>query len=457
MSRIKPRSPGGFQDYLPGIAIIRQEIIVKIKRIYERFGFLPLETHAIEFREVLDGNDPDFKMEILRLKGEQEGSENELALRFDLTVPLARIISAYPDQIVRPFKRYQIGQVWRGEKPQAGRFREFVQFDVDIVGSASMIADAEIVAIIYYAFRELDLDDFQIKINNRKILDALSSYAGFSSGLSKRVFRTLDKMNKIGKEGVVNELMQQPNEEFPDALGFLPETTQKILSFLEIQGTNDEIISQGKAILKGIPVGEEGLKELEEILRYVRIMEVPDEFVCVDLSIARGLEYYTGPVFETYLTDLLAIGSICSGGRYDGLVNRFSDQNLPATGTSIGVDRLIAALEELGKIKKRPSLVKVLVTRFDPSLEEEYLKITTMLRNSGINTEYYLGSEKTLKAQLGYAAKQEIPIVLIIGSDELEKGVITVRNMCVRMQTSVLESDLVKTIKESLNIKINAR
>jgi len=259
---IRPRSPGGFQDHLPELMIARQAIIDKIKKVYENFGFVPLETPGIEYSQILTGGDPNFAMQIFRIKGEPENGENELALRFDLTVPLARVVAAYPD-LPRPFKRYQIGYVWRAEKPQAGRFREFMQCDFDIVGTNSMIADAEILAVIYCAFQTLGINNFLIKINNRKILDALAPYIGYYPSVSMQIFRIIDKMEKIGQKGVKKELGHLRTK-IAQKRALSPEQIEQILNFINISGTNEEIIFHLKKTLRGIPVGEEGIKELEE-------------------------------------------------------------------------------------------------------------------------------------------------------------------------------------------------
>lgn len=437
--KIKPRSPGGFKDYLPENMIAKQNIISKIKRTYELFGFVPLETHCVEFREILDGNNPDFGMEIFKFKGEINGSPNELAMRFDLTVPLARIITAYPD-LPKPFKRYQMGLVWRGEKPQAGRFHEFMQFDVDIIGSNSTYADSEIIAVMYNAFKNIGINDFVIKINNRKVLNALSYFAGYDQEISKKIFRIIDKCDKIGFDGIQKEMQEIVDQD----------TINKILKFINIHGSNEKILDQALSIIGKNQEGLDGINELATIIESTQYMDVPNNHLKIDLSIARGLEYYTGPVFETYLNDYPQIGSVCSGGRYDNLVTRFKNVSLPATGASIGIDRLLTALDTLGKIKKRKSLTNVFIVRLDPNLDSEYLKISSLLRNEGISTEFYLGSEKTIKGQLNYAIKQEIPITLLMGSNEWTTKTVAIKDMIARQQQSVKIDHIVKKIKQIL-------
>jgi histidyl-tRNA synthetase len=442
---VKPEVLGGFRYYLPVDMISREAMINNIRKVYEKFGFVPLDTPALERSEVLGTDDPKFSMEVYRFKA----GDQDVTLRFDLTVPLARVVASNP-QLPKPFKRYQIGKVWRKEKPQAGRFREFTQFDADIVGSKSMLADTEIIMLMYEALSSLGISNFLIRFNDRKILNALPEYAGFESGKIKAVLRILDKLDKIGIDAVITELEQKPVDQYDTAPGLSPSSIEKIVSFIKISGTNEEVLQQLSDKFKGILVAEDGMRELREIKDNLIVVGVPQDKWKIDLSIARGLDYYTGPVFETTLLDMPEVGSVFSGGRFDGLVGRFSGMSMPATGASVGLDRLYYALETLKKIKIESTLTQVLVTIFDPSLQSASLRIAQKLRNLGVRTELYLGDERTLKGQMAYAAKQNIPYVVIIGPDENNQGMVQLKDMNQRRQELLTEDNCFDILKREL-------
>jgi len=436
-ANIDPKLPGGFRDYLPADMIPRQKMLDTIRTVFERFGFLPLDTPGIEREEVLTGGDPNFKMQIFqaRLRDGDDG----LALRFDLTVPLARVVSLYPEDIEKPFKRYQAGKVWRGEKPQAGRFREFIQFDADIVGTTRPSADAEIVSLIYETLRALGFTRFIIRVNSRRILNGLPQFAGYNADINTDVLRIIDKLEKISWDGVSGELsdlsLEQPQLE-------------KIKQFLDLQSYGSKDVLARLSELMGTSVeATEGVEELSKISASVKALGVPDEAWTIDLSVARGLGYYTGAVFETTLLDIPEIGSVFSGGRYDGLVSRFSAQNLPATGASIGVDRLFSAMEKLGIVKREQSIARVLVLNFDADSEEYCQRIVAMLRADNIPTEFYLGKEVTIKGQLGYAAKREFSVVIVAGGSEQSKSTAQVKDMLARTQKEFGLDSLLSAVK----------
>ena len=437
---INPELAGGFRDYLPEDMIPRQRMFDTIRGVFERFGFVPLDTPGLEKEEILTGGDPNFRMQIFRA-GLRAGEEG-LALRFDLTVPLARVISAYGDKLEKPFKRYQIGKVWRGEKPQAGRFREFVQFDADIVGSNKTSADAEIIALMYETLVALGLSRFVIKVNNRKILNGLPSFVGLEQTSNAEVLRTIDKLDKIGWEGVKMELVEKLN------LG--DSQTDKLKRFIDIRSDSQE---ETLARLAGLGADsssiEEGSNELREIISHVKSLGVPDQMWRIDLSVARGLGYYTGPVFETTLTDIPEIGSVFSGGRFDDLVARFGERSVPATGASVGVDRLFAAMDKLGLIKKEKTVTQVLVLNFDDQAEDYCQRIVALLRSNKVRSELYLGKENSLKGQLTYATKQAVPVVIIAGGTEKTKQVAQIKDMAKRRQVETpfaRITDIVKTV-----------
>ncbi len=447
---IKPQLASGFRDYLPKDMIPRQEMFDVIRRSFERFGFLPLDTPGIERLEILTGGDPDFKKQIFRTSvGATEDSD--LAMRFDLTVPLARVVAAYQSELPRPFKRYQTGKVWRGERPQAGRFREFVQFDADTVGSKSPMADAEIVSLMYETMTALGFSNFLIRVNNRKVLNGLAAYAGFSDEKNAEVLRAVDKLDKIAWEGVREELLREPGDPNNPGVGLTIAHADAIKKFIDIRGgTSKQTLDAVAELMANSPVAQEGIGELREVLAAVEALGVPEKNWIIDLSVARGLGYYTGPVFETILNDMPSIGSVFSGGRYDDLVSRFSSTTIPATCASVGVDRLFAAMEKLGIVPIRSTVTKVLVLNFEESCQGIVQQAASQLRRAGIPTEIYLGQEVTIKAQLSSAVKQDITVVVIIGGNEKEKGVAVVKDMKQRKQNEVPLEGLSEAVKALL-------
>lgn len=459
MSTIKPELLGGFRDILPAEAISQKQIIDKIKGVYERFGFVPLDTPSMEKLQILTGGDADFNKSIFTAKIVRGAEDKNLAdedladdyaLRFDLTLPLARIVAAYPD-LPRPFKRYQLGKVWRGEKPQAGRFREFYQFDFDIIGSNSILADTEIIMIINEVMKALELDKFIIKINTRKVLNGLTEVIGLQAK-AKEVFRIIDKLDKIGADGVKKELMRQPDNAYDEsALALSAELAQKVIDFISIKSSNwREVIAQLENLFQNKTVeGEKGIKELKTIAELLEEAGLSQTNWSLDLSVARGLDYYNGPVFETYLNDLPQLGSVLSGGRFDGLADRFIvGSKIPGVGASVGLDRLIVGLKQLGLLKEQKTTTQILVSIFDPALERQSLKISTDLRQAGFNTELYLGDDRTLKSQISYAAKMEIPLVIVLGPDEVAQNKVVIKDMIKREQLTVTTDELITKVKE---------
>ena len=422
MKRIEPTLASGFRDYLPEEMIAKQKMLDTIRDVFERFGFAPLETPIIEKEEILTGGDPDFNKQIFKIasnKKSDEETESGLAMRFDLTVPLARVVASNPE-IGRPFKRYQIGKVFRAEHAQMGRYREFTQCDADIVGSDSPMSDAEAIALIYSAISSLGVKNFKIKVNDRNLLNESFAKIGIRNEQLKDVFRAIDKIDKgwaVAKEE------------------------------LKKAGCGEEIIEE----IKILTTREEPNDFLKGVMESAYALGVPKGSLKFDISIARGLEYYTGTVFETYLDDMPEIGSVCSGGRYDGLVERFSKDKVPAVGMSIGVDRLFAALEKLNLIKKELTTADVLILNFEESAGTKIQKIASELRQNNINTEIYLGRENMLKGQLAYGVKKEYPIVLIIGAKELADKTIQVKNMKKRTIDNVTEDNILQTVESILN------
>lgn len=426
---VEPKLLRGFRDYLPAQMNARLRMIDTIRGVYERYGFQPLDTPAQEYRLTLTGYGEENTKQIFSFLNPEE---EEVALRFDLTVPLARVVAQYPD-LQLPFRRYQVAPVWRADKPDPGRFREFLQFDLDAVGTSSLAADAEILCAMYDSLMALAIKNFTIRFSNRKVLNTLLDFAGIPHSLSHNVFRILDKLEKIGIDGVAAELTRGRIDASGDkiqGLGLQTDQVARIREFIALpKGKRRDVLAWLQALMHGIPSAGEACDELRLLCDSLDALGMPEQHVQLDLSIARGLDYYTGPVFEASLGDAPEFGSVFGGGRYDGLVERFLGRKIPAVGASIGVDRLFAAMEKLGLHTHAPSTAKVIVTVMEPSRLAEYQRLTRELRESGINTEMYLGEEKSLGKQLQYANRLQIPLAIIIGSDEFAKGEVTIKNL----------------------------
>jgi histidyl-tRNA synthetase len=426
---VEPRLLRGFRDYLPAQMNARLKLIATIRQVYERYGFLPLETPAQEYRVTLMGYGDENTKQIF---GFTNPEEEEVALRFDLTVPLARVVAQYPD-LPLPFRRYQVAPVWRADKPDPGRFREFIQFDLDSVGSSSLAADAEILCAIYDTLTALVEDRFIVRFSDRKVLNSLLDFAGIPRAMAHGVFRVLDKLEKVGIDNIAAELMQGRVDVSGDkipGLGLQSAGVDRIREFLAIpRGTRAATLEALARLFKDVPSAEEAVQELRFICTSLDGLGIPETNVTLDLSIARGLDYYTGPVFEAQLLDAPEIGSVVGGGRYDGLVERFLGRKIPAVGASIGVDRLFAALQKLGRLPMQSATAQVLVTIMEPERLADYQRLTRQLRQSGINTEMYLGEEKSPGKQLQYANRQGIPVAILMGSNEFEKGEVTVKDL----------------------------
>ncbi len=446
----------GFRDFLPERALAREKIFETIRTVFAKYGFLPLETPVLEYKEILEGKYGD-EGEKLMYSFRDRG-ERDVAMRYDLTVPLARVVAQYQNELAMPFKRYQIAPVWRADNTQKGRYREFYQCDVDVVGSSSIIADAEVIACLNEALIALGVRDVVIKINNRKLLDSLIAEAGITNEIAAastprndkngnarnnrraQVMRILDKLDKLGPEKVREEL----------ALVGVGTAERKKL--FELLGTDIQDPKDILARFEGLP-GAGELAALEEVLLGWGIKNYE-----IELALARGLDYYTGTIFEIILPDAAQYGSVTSGGRYDNLVGMFltspnfapsrggesKGRSVPAVGGSIGIDRLVAALEELELIKY--DLVSdVLVCNLEEDLEEKYLQIARDMRAGGLKVDFYYEAGK-LDRQLKYADKKNINFAVIIGPDEAKAGEVTVKNMKTGKQEKVRQKDLIKAL-----------
>jgi len=428
---VEPRVSRGLRDLLPDQMLARQWMIDTIRGVYEMYGFVPLGTPAIEYLDVLRGSSAggEAQQSIFTVTNPEK---EELGLRFDLTVPLARVIAQYRD-LPRPFRRYQVSPVWRADKPDKGRFREFTQFDLDSVGVESEVADTEIIAGMCDSLSALKVGPFRVKFSSRGILTVLLAYAGIPEGQAADVFRVLDKLDKVGRQKVRLELTEGYVDSSGDpirGLGLASEQVDKIERFLAIRSDDRrEVVAQLQELLAGVENADREIGLVAKISQHLYNLGYGDDQVSLDLSIARGLAYYTGPVFEAVLLDAPQFGSVFGGGRYDGLVMRFLGERVPAVGASMGVDRLLAALVHLGRTGHQKSTAKVLITNMDPGLQDDYVAMTWELRRAGIPTELYLGTAKGPGKQLKYADAWGVPIALLYGSNEKEKGIVTVKDM----------------------------
>ena len=436
MEKIKARTLSGFMELLPGPQLQMDRIMETIRSSYSLYGYTPLDTPLIEASEILlaKGGGETEKQIYRFTKG-----DTDLSLRFDLTVPLAKYVALHYNELAFPFKRFQIGKVYRGERAQRGRFREFYQADIDIIGDTQLdIAnDAEIPAIIYTVFSRLGLKRFQIRINNRRILNGFYAMQGLSEK-SGDIMRTVDKLEKIGADGVRAILV--------DDLSLSAAQADEILNFTGIHGTNDEVLAALEGYRGRNELFDTGLDELKTVTKYLGGFGVPQENFAVDLTIARGLDYYTGTVYETSLLDHPEIGSICSGGRYDNLAEYYTDRQLPGVGISIGLTRLFYVLGEQGllndKVPMAPADVLILPMTEDLSAAVE---LGTTLRNRGLRTQLYTEAKK-FKQKMNYADKLGVPFVLFLGEDEISAGVVACKNMKSGKQEKLSPADAAEKI-----------
>jgi histidyl-tRNA synthetase len=513
--KIQARIPAGMRDILPEQMIKRQYVLDVVRAVFEQFGFEPLQTPAIELSETLTGKYGEEAERLIYKTWYGDTLSDELSLRYDLSVPLCRLVAMYPD-LPRPFKRYQIAPVWRADRPQKGRYREFYQCDADSVGSSSMLADAEIIAVVYEVLRRLGFTDFTISINNRKILDGIGQYTGVPETLQAGLYRSIDKLDKIGLGGVRRELLmvgmptgpQQPlqrvarlaiqgkfdvanlregllaqnagesaldsrlvdailptfqnlireamSKQIPtgelqavtaqlvgdlasqlrafygDQVVVIPDiVVDQLLDLLQINGLAKDVLDGLTKRLQGQPRAMEGIGELRLMFDYLSSMGVPDDAYELNFAMVRGLEYYTGPIYETTIRKPKAMPSITGGGRYDELIGLFASTSYPATGTSFGIERIIDAMDELGMFPSDigRTTAQVLVTSFGEEMVNASLGLATHLRQVGINTTMYFDCADRLGDQIGYASAKGIPYVIILGTNEWAAGQATIRRL----------------------------
>jgi len=435
MNKVKPRTLAGFVELMPQDQILFNKVSDKIRNSYERFGFVPLDTPILEYSDVL----------LAKAGGETEKQiyrfnkgDTDLSMRFDLTVPLAKYVAMHAGELAFPFRRYQIGKVFRGERTQKGRFREFYQADIDIIGdeALSLVADAELVSVIYTTFRELGFSDFTIRINNRKILNGLFAALNLKEK-AVDILRIIDKIEKIGEDAVAEMLREI---EIPNT------SINTILSFLKLNGTNEEKLNKMERFEIACEEFSCGVCELKEVINLVKGFGVPEGNYIIDTTIARGLDYYTGTVYETILNDYKEIGSVCSGGRYENLAEYYTNKHLPGVGISIGLSRLFYKLEEAGVISSNEATTaKVMVIPMTEDMSYA-LQIATDLRKAGINTEVNY-TRKSVKSMLNYANRLKVPYVIFVGEDEIKNKLYTIKNMTSGEQETIsLEGIIAKLV-----------
>ncbi len=424
-NRIEPRTLKGFRDYLPAAMIPRERLIDTARRVYRSFGFSPIETPALEYLEILTGKGGEETDK--QLYKFQDHGGRWVALRFDLTVPLARFAAQHAGELGVPLKRYHIATVWRGENTQKGRYREFMQCDFDTIGTRSVAADIETALVIHELFRALGFERFTIRVNHRQVLSGLLECVGLAHQ-APAVLRAIDKLAKIGRDGVERELAAAANA--------TSQQVEAILRLCQVSGTNDEVLSELAVLTRGSDTGAEGVVRLAELITAVRAAGVSDERLRLDASIARGLDYYTGIVYETLLDDLPGIGSVCSGGRYDNLAGLYTDQVLPGVGASLGLDRLLAAMDELGMVEKVATPAPVFIPYFDPNRLADYLRLAARLRAAGIGVEVF-PEPKKLGQQLKYADRRGFRVALVAGERELTAGTCQVKNLATAQSEEV--------------------
>jgi histidyl-tRNA synthetase len=420
---IQPRTLKGFRDHLPAQALARERLLEVARRIYRSYGFAPIDTPALEYLEVLTGKGSDETDKQLYRFVDHGG--REVGMRFDLTVPFARFAAQHAHELGLPFKRYHMATVWRGENTQRGRYREFMQCDFDTIGTTSPVADLEMVLVVHDLLAAIGLERFTIRINDRRVLAGILERLGLA-GQATGVLRSLDKLAKAGPEKVAAELAEQ---------GVAEAATTTLLEMAQLTGPNAEVLPR-LADLAGEGRGGAGVAALEGIVAGAQAAGVPSGRLVIDPGIARGLDYYTGIVLESFLDELPSLGSVCSGGRYDNLAGLYTKQPLPGVGASLGIDRLLAGLEELGQAPARETPAELFLAHFDPAHVNDYLAIAAALRQAGIAVEFFPEPRK-LGQQLKLADKRGIPAALVIGSDEFKGGTAQFKDMAAQTAATI--------------------
>ena len=419
--------------------IPREHLMETARRVYRSYGFFPIDTPSLEYYEILAGKGGEESDK--QLYQFLDHGDRHVGMRFDLTVPLARFAAQHVGELGVPLKRYHIATVWRGERKQRGRYREFMQCDFDTIGTKSIAADIETTLVINELFEAIGFERFTICINNRRVLAGLLEKLGLADKATF-VLRALDKLAKIGPAKVAEEMERTAQVSASQA--------EKVLELAGTSGTNDDVLKKVEALAAGSEKGEQGAADLAQLLAAVRKAGVPETRVKLDVSIARGLDYYTGTIYETFLEDLPSIGSVCSGGRYDNLAELYTDQELPGVGASLGLDRLLAAMEELEMIEKTSTPAPVFIPYFDKSRLGDYLCLAGRLRAEGIGAEVFPDAKK-LGQQLKYADRRGFRVALIAGANEFDAGVVQVKDLVSGEKKDVPEAELVEAVRGLLD------
>ncbi len=421
---IEPRTLKGFRDHLPAQALAREKILDTARRVYRSYGFAPIDTPALEYLEILTGKGSEETDKQLYRFTDHGG--RQVGMRFDLTVPFARFCAQHIAALGTPFKRYHMATVWRGENTQRGRYREFMQCDFDTIGTTSPVADLEMVLVVHDLLRAIGIERFTIRVNDRRVLAGVLAALGLA-GRSTDVLRSLDKLGKATPDAVRSEL---------EAHGVAPEAAAKLLALAQLAGPPADVLAALERIAGDSEAGRAGVAALRQLLDGVAQAGVAEGRVVIDPSIARGLDYYTGIVLESFLDELPSLGSICSGGRYDNLAGLYTKQSLPGVGASLGIDRLLAGLEELGRLELVETPANVFLVHFDEAHLADYLRIAAALRQSGIAVEFF-PEAKRVGQQLKLAAKRGFPAALLIGSDEFAAGTAQFKNLATQASTTI--------------------
>ena len=438
---ITPRTLSGFRDFLPEAMIPRERLMETARSVYRSYGFAPIDTPTLEYAEILCGKGSE---ETDRQMYRFNHGRHDVAMRFDLTVPLARFVAEHANELGMPFKRYHIGTVWRGERPQAGRYREFAQCDFDTIGTTSIASDIETALVIFDLMKAIGFERFTIRLNNRKVLNGLLEKFELAEH-SVLVLRALDKLSKIGRDKVQEEMLTTTSA--------TAEQVEKILRLAEISGTNDEVLKQLKPLCDGNELAELGRDQIAEVIAATSAVGIQQQHLEIDVSIARGLDYYTGTIFETMLGDLPSIGSVCSGGRYDNLAQLFTKQELPGIGASLGLDRLLAAMQTLEMIPAAKTPADVLIIQFDENFLHDYLRLAADLRRAGLAVEVYPEAKK-LNQQFKYADRRGFQAAIIAGADELAAGKVQVKWLATGDQIEIAWTESADEIANLLRERI---
>lgn len=411
----KPQVLKGFRDYLPEQMLLRQKVLGIIRNVFEQHGFEPIDTPALEYMEILTGKAGENEKLMYHFT---DAGEREVGLRYDLTVPLARVVAMHQNDLVMPFKRYHIAPVWRAEKPQRGRTREFWQCDADIAGTSSAIADAEAVNVLTDALQQIGLGRAVVVINHRQLLEALATIAGVPADQAHTIYRSIDKLDKIGRDGVLAELQRN---------GVSVGAANEVLDIVTTKGTNDELLMFAGERLAHLPAGAKAVQELRELIDHIEQLGVPKGMYRIDLALARGIDYYTGPVYEAVVEEP-KIGSVAGGGRYDGLVGTFLGRDIPATGISLGIERILEVIQEFDLLPTPKSVADVMMVYVEDTLADTSL-LARELREEGLRVDQSVMTNKGIGAQLKYADRRGIPFAVILGSEELDRGEVSVKNL----------------------------